>query len=71
MLECTDGTSSGADEKTTGAGKSFAYAYICLPDADDCAAGADVNKLCSENSERARMECKRAQMEYNRVRAVS
>jgi hypothetical protein len=66
MLECADGTSSGADE-------IFAYAYVCLPGVDVCVAGADVNESCSENSEckRARMEYKWVRVEYKQARAVS
>jgi hypothetical protein len=53
------------------------YFRVYSTGADVCAAGADVNDSCSENSEwawmeceRARAECKRAQAEYKRVRTV-
>jgi hypothetical protein len=36
-----------------GADDIFAYVYIYSTSADVCAAGADVNDLCSENSEQA------------------
>jgi hypothetical protein len=48
MLEYTDGTSSSADAKATGANESFPYAYMCSPGADVCAAGVDINESCSE-----------------------
>ena len=44
MLECVDGTSSGADVITMGVDDNFAYAYVCLPSADICVTSADVIK---------------------------
>jgi hypothetical protein len=41
MLECADGTSSGADD-------IFGYIYVYSTSADVCAAGADGNDSCSD-----------------------
>ena len=56
MLECADGTSSGAnvmitgmDAMTRGINDNFAYAYVYSPSADVCTTSADIIKSWPEN----------------------
>jgi hypothetical protein len=69
MLECEDGTLSGADGKPWAASADdiFAYVYVYSSSTDVCTAGVDVNDSCTKNSEQAWTECKRAQAEYKRA----